>query len=133
MEKQGFKHEALFYAGEESFLAGTLPFIRKAVAAAEPIMVAVDARKIELLKSNLNGEAHRVRFADMRKLGLNPALIIPAWRDFVAESTARAGTCRGIGEPIWPGRSAPELVECEHHESLLNLAFDDGPSWQLLC
>jgi len=41
MQKQRFEHDALFYAGEESFLAATLPFIRGAVAADEPIMVAV--------------------------------------------------------------------------------------------
>jgi len=133
MQKQRFEHEALFYAGKESFLAGTLPFIRGAVAADEPIMVAVDARKIELLKSKLNGEGDRVLFADMRELGRNPALIIQAWRDFVTDRTARGGSCRGIGEPVWPGRSEPELVECEHHEALLNLAFEDGPPWQLLC
>jgi anti-sigma regulatory factor (Ser/Thr protein kinase) len=40
---------------------------------------------------------------------------------------------RGIGEPIWAGRSEPEIVECHHHESLLNLAFADGPALWLLC
>jgi anti-sigma regulatory factor (Ser/Thr protein kinase) len=133
MDKRGFEHEALFYAGEEEFLAGTLPFIREAVAAEEPIMVAVDPSKVDLLKGHLNGDGDRVLFADMREVGRNPALIIPAWRDFVDESTSGGRTCRGIGEPIWPGRSDAELAECDHHESLLNLAFDDGPSWQLLC
>jgi anti-sigma regulatory factor (Ser/Thr protein kinase) len=133
MRAQAFEHEALLYAGEDAFLAGTLPFIREAVAKGEQVMVAVDRSKIELMRGRLNGEAERVLFADMRELGRNPALIIPAWRDFVAESTATGGTCRGIGEPIWPGRSESELVECEHHESLLNLAFDRGAPWRLLC
>ena len=39
----------------------------------------------------------------------------------------------GIGEPVWPGRSDAELVECSRHESLLNLAFDGGRPWRLLC
>lgn len=133
MDKRGFQHEALFYAGEEELLAGSLSFIREAVAAEEPIMVAVAGPKIDLLKRHLNGEGDRVLFADMHELGRNPALIIPAWRDFVDESTAGGGTCHGIGEPIWPERSEPELAECDHHESLLNLAFEDGPSWRLLC
>jgi anti-sigma regulatory factor (Ser/Thr protein kinase) len=128
-----FSHEALFYTDDESFLAGTLPFIRGAVAAGEPVMVAVDGRKIELLRSSLNGEGERVLFAEMHELGRNPALIISAWEEFVAESTANGGTCRGIGEPIWPERSPAELVECQHHESLLNLAFDGGPAWRLMC
>ena len=57
----------------------------------------------------------------MAVLGHNPARIIPAWRDF---ADAHAGPIRGIGEPIWPGRGADELVECQLHESLLNVAFD---------
>jgi anti-sigma regulatory factor (Ser/Thr protein kinase) len=40
---------------------------------------------------------------------------------------------RGIGEPIGPDRSADELVECQLHEKLINVAFDAGPAWQLLC
>lgn len=133
MENRGFEHEALFYADEGDFLAGTLPFLRDAVAADEPIMVAVEPRKIDLLKDHLNGEGERVQFADMYELGRNPALIISAWREFVADSTAGGRRCRGIGEPIWPGRSDAEIAECGHHESLLNLAFEDGPSWRLLC
>ena len=42
-------------------------------------------------------------------------------------------TFAGIGEPIWPGRSPAELVECRLHESLLNVAFDGGPTLTLLC
>ena len=40
---------------------------------------------------------------------------------------------RGIGEPIWAGRSGAELVECQLHESLLNLAFADATDFRLLC
>ena len=40
---------------------------------------------------------------------------------------------RGIGEPIWAGRSADELVECQLHEALLNVAFADADDFRLLC
>jgi anti-sigma regulatory factor (Ser/Thr protein kinase) len=40
---------------------------------------------------------------------------------------------RGVGEPIWPGRTGPELVESQYHESLLNLAFGDTRGFRLLC
>src|SRR5215211_2675176 len=133
MAQQGFRHEALFYSGGDRFLAGTLPFMEEAVAQGEPIMVAVDAEAIELLKGSLNGAAHRVLFADMRELGANPALIISAWQDFVAEHAGSGRPVRGIGEPVWPERTPAELAECERHESLLNLAFERGPSWRLLC
>jgi hypothetical protein len=32
-----------------------------------------------------------------------------------------------------PGRSTDELVECQRHETLLNLAFAGVPAWWLLC
>ncbi|HSO96308.1 MAG TPA: MEDS domain-containing protein [Acidimicrobiia bacterium] len=38
-----------------------------------------------------------------------------------------------MGEPIWAERSPAELVECQHHESLLNVAFEGGAGWTLLC
>jgi anti-sigma regulatory factor (Ser/Thr protein kinase) len=133
MGESGFTHEALFYAGQESFLAGALPFIRGAVTSGEPVLVAVDEDKIRLLKKHLNGEADRVRFADVRAVARNPALITSIWKDFVAESTLNGGSCRGLGEPVWPERSDAELAECDHHESILNLAFEDGPAWQLMC
>jgi anti-sigma regulatory factor (Ser/Thr protein kinase) len=40
---------------------------------------------------------------------------------------------RGIGEPIFPGHGADELVECRRHESLLNLAFAEADDFWLVC
>jgi anti-sigma regulatory factor (Ser/Thr protein kinase) len=128
-----FRHEALFYAGSGDFLDGTVPFIREGVAAGEPVLVAVPAARVGLLRSALGADAAAVRFADMEELGRNPARIIPAWQEFVDVHGGAGRPLRGIGEPIWSGRTEPEIDECVRHESLLNLAFDDGPGWQLLC
>lgn len=128
-----FRHEALLYAGMDEFLAGTLAFIREGLAASEAILVVVAAPKIAALTARLGADAARMQFKDMAQVGANPARIIPAWHEFV-DSHARAGRpFRGIGEPIYPERSATELVECQRHEALLNVAFDGGPSWRLLC
>jgi hypothetical protein len=110
-----FRHEALLYAGEVGFLAGTLPFVREGVAAGEPVLVVVSAARIGLLRSALVGDADRVAFADMADVGANPARIIPAWRDFVAGHDVATRRARGIGEPIWAGRTPAELVECQRH------------------
>ena len=133
MAAQALRHEALFYAGEDSFLAAALPFIRNGVGAREPVLVALSPEKIELLRSRLDGAAGAVTFADMHDLGRNPALIIPAWEEFIARNATGGRRVRGLGEPIWPERSQPEMVECGHHESLLNLAFADGPEAWFLC
>jgi anti-sigma regulatory factor (Ser/Thr protein kinase) len=133
MEERRFHHATLLYRGEDGFLDGTLPFIEEAVANEEPILVAVGAKKIDLLRDSLGRYAEHVHFADMRVLGSNPARIIPAWRRFLAEHSPDGRAVRGVGEPIWAGRSEAELTECQRHESLLNVAFDDGQAWQLLC
>jgi len=133
MVRQGFRHEAMLYRGEDGFLDGTLPFIREGLTNDEAVLVAVSARKAGLLTARLDGAADRVAFLDMAPLGRNPARIIPAWSEFVAENAARGRPFRGIGEPVWPARTAAELDECRRHEALLNVAFDDGPAWRLLC
>lgn len=127
-----FVHEALFYAGAGEFLEGTVPFIRAGVEADEPVLVVVDDAKIDLLRDALGEDSEAVHFFDMADVGHNPARIIPAWHDFVSGYPAGCGV-RGIGEPIWPGRSDAELVECHRHEALLNLAFANARGFWLLC
>jgi anti-sigma regulatory factor (Ser/Thr protein kinase) len=133
VDESEFRHEVMFYDSDERFLAGTIPFIAGALEAGEPVLVAVGAERIELLRGELGTDAERVRFADMEALGNNPARIIPAWRQFVDEHVSASGCARGIGEPIWPGRSGVEIDECQRHESLLNVAFGGRPAWSLLC
>jgi len=125
-----YRHEAYLYRGEDEFLAGTVPFVRDGVLAAEPVMVAVSAARIAAMRDALGAEAEGVAFVDMGGLGHNPARIIPAWQEFVDQTCAGGRPARGIGEPIWPGRRPAELVECQLHEALLNMAVaPDVPLW----
>jgi anti-sigma regulatory factor (Ser/Thr protein kinase) len=129
-----FRHEALFYAGEDGFLAGTVPFLRDGAELGENALVAVSSAHAEAMRAELGEAADFVRFVDMTELGRNPNRIIPAWNDFVASRGGMTGEpIRGIGEPIWAGRSEQELTECHHHESLLNLAFGERDSFWLMC
>ena len=133
MHAENFRHEALLYEGNDEFLAATVPFVRSSLEAGEPIMVALPRPRLELLRAQLGGDAEQVSLVDMEMLGANPARIIPAWEDFVAAHAGSGGQLRGIGEPIWAGRSGDELAECQLHESLLNVAFADGPPFWLVC
>ena len=136
MSQTGFRHEALLYANQAEFLAGATAFIREGIAHGEPVLVVVDSAKIAALTASLDGAtSDDVAFADMATLGQNPARIIPAWHDFVdgKRSRGRSKRIRGIGEPIWAGRSPTELVECRQHEALLNLAFAGADGFTLLC
>ncbi|WP_447002648.1 anti-sigma factor RsbA family regulatory protein [Saccharothrix isguenensis] len=129
----GFAHAALLYGNEDEFLAGTVPFIREGLARDESILVVVDEGKIDLLRAALGPRADRVDFADMAVVGRNPARIIPRWQRFLDDCRSAGRSARGIGEPLWPGRGPAEVVECQTHEALLNVAFADGPPWPLLC
>ena len=128
-----FVHEALLYDGDDEFISATAEFIRQGVDAGEPVLVVVGAAKIARLREELNGAGDAVLFADMAELGANPARIIPAWQQFVEQHLRDDRPVRGIDEPISAERTADELVECQRHEWLLNLAFADAPAWRLLC
>jgi anti-sigma regulatory factor (Ser/Thr protein kinase) len=128
-----FRHEALLYNGVNDFVVTAAPFILDGIRADEPVLVVVGREKIDLLREALGSDADRVDFRDMDGVGANPARIIPAWYDFVAECGMEGRHVRGIGEPISNQRSPEALVECQRHESLLNLAFNDASAWWLLC
>jgi anti-sigma regulatory factor (Ser/Thr protein kinase) len=123
-----FRHEALLYEGTADLVRRLAGFLREGLAAKEPTLVVLSSAKIQLLRAALPGlDERQVRFADMAEVGRNPARIIPAWRQFVDEHPGRG--VRGVGEPIWAGRSADELDECERHEALLNLALAEARMW----
>jgi hypothetical protein len=72
-----------------------------------------------------------VSFTNMDLVGRNPARLIPAYHDFI-RTHAPDRPSRGVGEPIGPHRRGPDLVECEIHEALCNLAFTTT-GWWVLC
>ncbi|MGN6216687.1 MAG: anti-sigma factor RsbA family regulatory protein [Solirubrobacterales bacterium] len=132
MEPAGFQHQALIYAGDDEYLDGTLPFLEGALEAGEPALVAVGPAQTEWLRAALDGgDQQGIRFLEMETVGRNPASIIPLWQEFVDEHGGRP--VRGIGEPVWAARSPAALEECQRHECLLNVAFDPGTTWSLLC
>ena len=129
----GFEHEALFYRGDEDFLAGLLPFVREGLERDEAVVVAEPRARLEMLRDALGDDAPSVDFLDMAEVGQNPARIIGAWDQLLREQTAAGRRLRGVGEPAYVGRRDAEFAECRLHELLLNTAFDGGPSWRLLC
>ena len=128
---QELQHEALVYGEAAQFLAVAVPFLTAALTAGEPALVAVRQANAELLRAELGADAEGVAFVAIEDVGRNPARIVPFWRDFLAARPGRPA--RGISEPIWPGREAAEIDECQRHEYLLNLAFPPGARSSLLC
>jgi anti-sigma regulatory factor (Ser/Thr protein kinase) len=126
-----FVHEALIYRDSASYLDGTMPFIYSALAADEPVMVAVPQSNVDLLRERLGAFGEGVRFYDMTAAGRNPGRIIP-WvlTRFIEEHAGRP--VRIIGEPIWAGRSSDEYPVCAQHEAMINMACH-GRDATILC
>src|SRR5687767_8920105 len=118
----GYRHDAYFYDGLHGFLAGTVPFLREGVAAGQPVLAVVAPPRLDALREALGDDADGVQLMDMAEVGRNPARILPAWLAFVEQHGGGTRPVRGVGEPIWSGRSAPELAESQLHEALLNVA-----------
>lgn len=131
MDERGFQHQALIYEGADEYLAGTMPFVREALMAGEPLLIAVAEDKRQLIAAELGPDVNRVLLLDARKVGHNPASIAPLWRDFVDDHQGLP--VRGIGEPAWTGRGEAALEECHRHEGLLNVTFAGASEWSLLC
>jgi anti-sigma regulatory factor (Ser/Thr protein kinase) len=126
-----FVHPALFYRDEYEYLDGTVPFVRAALEAGEPVAVAVPGPNLKLIRSALGADATRVRFLDMTQVGRNPGNIIPGVLRAFADAHLNQHV-RIIGEPIWAGRSDTEYPACAQHEALINAAFQ-GRDVTILC
>ncbi len=127
---EGFEHEAVFYEGAAERADVLARFVGEGLERGEPVLAVISGAAAADLRDALGADAESVEFVDMEDLGANPARIIPAWWRFL---DAHGGPARGIGEPVWAGRRHVETAEAILHEGLLNLAFEAGPAWRLLC
>ncbi|WP_167880552.1 anti-sigma factor RsbA family regulatory protein [Nocardioides guangzhouensis] len=128
--RRTFTHEVVFYDGPDEHARAVLPFIVEGLERDERVVVALLPDATAEVDGALGGDSG-VEFLDMAELGANPARIIPAWHSLLHGRGERG--IRGVGEPLWQGRRPPEVAEAQLHEALLNVAFDDGPGWRLLC
>lgn len=137
-----FVHEVVFHDGPGDRARALLPFLCAGVERGEAALVVLPRASIEELRPALDRELsggphgvrdrHLVEFADVAEVAGNPACMIPVWRRFVKEHGGD-GRVRGVMEPVWAGRRDTEVSEALVHEALVNLAFDHGPGWHLLC
>ncbi|UFR04635.1 MEDS domain-containing protein [Streptomyces sp. Go40/10] len=127
-----FVHPALFYGDTREYLAGTVPFVRAALAADEPVAVAVPGENLRLVQEELGADGAAVRWLDMREAGRNPGRIIPGVLRAFADAQPPGRRVHIIGEPVWAGRSPAEYPACAQHEALINAAFR-GREVTILC
>jgi anti-sigma regulatory factor (Ser/Thr protein kinase) len=123
-------HSALLYVGMEQFLAGVTGFVEAGLEQGEPVLAVLHGQHTGELRERLDGRDQEVSWADITRVGANPARIIPRMRRFISAHPGRGIRC--VQEPIWAGRTAAERREAIRHEALINLAFA-GTEVSVLC
>lgn len=118
-------HSALMYAGMEQFLASVTGFVEAGLEQGEPVLAALHGRYAGELRERLEGRDQEVSWADITRVGANPARIIPRMHQFISAHPGRGVRC--VQEPIWAGRTGAEQREAIRHEALVNLAFTSAP------
>lgn len=128
----GFRHELMLHAGPEQFVRCAVRFAREAIENGDSVIFAFLDPLRSLVQAELGPDVEHVEFPDTQALARNPARIIPAWREWVAQHhDAGRGIC-GISQPVIT-RSPDAIVEYQIHELLLQAAFGPGPQWRMLC
>jgi anti-sigma regulatory factor (Ser/Thr protein kinase) len=118
-------HAALFYGTQEEYLTGAVGFVNAGLAEGGAVLVGAPEPGMSLLRDRMGHRAGLVSWADMRRVGANPARIIAWMRDFAAAHGGRP--VRFLQEAVWAARTAPEHCEVIRHEALVNIAFAAAP------
>ena len=114
-------HAALLHASTDEFVVGALGFVNAGLDEDEPVLVSAPGPGIRFLRERMNGQAHRVDWADTATDGANPARIMPVLRAFADAHAGRP--VRFLQELAWAARTSAEQREVIRHEALINLAF----------
>lgn len=123
-------HAALLYASTDEFVTGALGFVDAGLDEDEPVLVSAPGPQISFLRERMNARAHRVSWADLTQVGVNPGRIIPLMHAFARAHAGRPVRClQGLA---WAVRSGAEHSEAIRHEALINLAFATAPV-RILC
>lgn len=125
----GFRHEAFLYRSDAECVAGVQAFVDEGADRGEAAFVVAPAATLHGLRRD--GGRPGVYFEEARGLAHNPARLIPAVRSFLDDHDGEHGV-RVVLEPLWPGRTRPEMDEVVRHEALANLAFA-GRNVSMLC
>lgn len=123
-------HAAAFYDSTAGFIGCARAFVDQGLEAADAVLVAVPGSSMDLLREHLVGDGGQVSWADMARIGANPARIIPAIRAFASSQQGRPVRC--LAQSLWSARTAEQRRETIRHEALINLAFADVPV-SILC
>jgi anti-sigma regulatory factor (Ser/Thr protein kinase) len=123
---EGFVHQALIYRSDREFMDVALPFVEQGISTGEPILVAVQERNVENLRSALGGSPQGLSLFSVEQWYETSAKTRDKFERWVANH-ADAGRVRLIGEPPWAVGHEAQIRDWARHESVLNVAFAEYP------
>lgn len=127
-----FTHQLLPYDSVESFVTGTVPFVRSGLEGGDAVLAVTSVVNHELLRDALGGAADEVEFIEAAEWYRHPARTLAGCLSH-AEQLAREGRrLRLLGEPVWRDRTPLEVTEWQRVEALANVAFA-GTDAAILC
>jgi hypothetical protein len=126
---QLLEHRAFTYGTDEEFVAGVAPFLGEGMETSACFLAVTTLPQIALLRDALGDRAEQVEYADSLDWYSSPTAALSRYGAFVKQKfDAGAAWIRIVGEPVWAGRSDPEITAWTRYESLLNLAFASSPA-----
>jgi CheY-like chemotaxis protein len=124
----GCRHEALVYSTEEELIAGTVPFIRRGLAAGESVLAVMQEAAWAVLREALDGDASRLAFVDAVEWHRSPRGTLEAYRHYVRTNLAKgASRVRIIGQVVWPTASAVAVAGWKWFEAKLSVDLASVP------
>jgi CheY-like chemotaxis protein len=124
----GCRHEALMFSTSEDLLAGTVPFVRRGLAAGEPVLAVLREAAWAPLCEALGGDARRVDFVEAIEWHRSPECTAEAYLRYVQNHLAQgANRVRIIGQVTWPTASAVAVAEWKRFEAKLSVDLASVP------
>ncbi|HEX6208624.1 MAG TPA: sensor histidine kinase [Actinomycetota bacterium] len=123
-------HPVLFYADEDEFIAGTVPFLRRGIENDEVVFVAARPDYLESVRVELGSDASAAIWKNTHVWHSHHASRLRAFYELVS-GAPRGARLRLVGEPVWPERPE-EVREWQRYESALNAVLAPFPV-SLLC
>ncbi|MEW2356747.1 sensor histidine kinase [Spirillospora sp. NPDC029432] len=127
-----FTHRVLPYDGMDDYLAGALPFLREGAASGDRVLAVTPLASGLLLRDELGAAADAIEFHESASWYSHPARTLAGCLDMADAAEREGRRLRILGEPGWSGRPAPEVLEWQRTEALVNVAFAGTPT-AILC
>jgi anti-sigma regulatory factor (Ser/Thr protein kinase) len=114
------RHEALPYAGRDSFVSSCVTVANDALDHDERVVVMAESGKVDAVRDALGPVGGDVSFVHTDEHGRNPSRMITMLEGFQAAGGDRRSV--GINESVFAARSPAALMEAQLAESVLNAA-----------